>query len=83
MYIDFIFNSSLVRPTILYASEYWADNRRIEQRMSVAEIKMLRWMSGVTIEQWRNWGSAALRCVGAHGNLGPLVKVDLIPLKKN
>jgi len=29
---------------VLYGSECWAVDKEIEQRMSVAEIRMLRWM---------------------------------------
>lgn len=34
-----------MKPTMLYDSEYWAIDRRIEQSMSIAETRMLRWMS--------------------------------------
>jgi len=40
------FYRSVVRPTMLYGLECWAVDRRIEQNMKVAEIKMLRWISG-------------------------------------
>lgn len=50
-----------VSPTMLYGSEYWAVNEKTKQRISVVEIRMLRWMSGVTREDsirnkylWRN-----------------------------
>lgn len=39
-----------MRPTKLYGSEYWADCKRIEQNMSIAEMRLLKWMSEVTKE---------------------------------
>jgi hypothetical protein len=39
-----------MRPTMLYGSECWVIDKRIEQSMSVAEMRMLRWTSGVTKE---------------------------------
>jgi len=35
---------------MLYGSECWAVDRRTGQSISVAEMKMLLWMSGVTKE---------------------------------
>ncbi|KAL4135686.1 hypothetical protein QTP88_007282 [Uroleucon formosanum] len=43
------FCRSVVRPTMLYSLKSSAD-RRIEQSMNVTEMRMLRWMSGVTRE---------------------------------
>ena len=37
-----------VRPAMLYGSETWAVKRTQEKRMNVAEMRMLRWMCGVT-----------------------------------
>jgi hypothetical protein len=37
-----------VRPAMMYGSECWPVNYRHVQRMAVAEMKMLRWMSGHT-----------------------------------
>ena len=39
---------SVVRPALLYSSETWPMKRTQERRMEVAEMKMLRWMCGVT-----------------------------------
>jgi hypothetical protein len=39
---------SVMRPTILNGSRCWAVDRKIEQSMSVAKMRLLRWMSGVT-----------------------------------
>jgi hypothetical protein len=39
---------SVVRPIMLYVSKCWTADRRVEQSMSVAIMRILRWMSGVT-----------------------------------
>jgi hypothetical protein len=44
------FSRSIVRLTMLNSSKCWAVDRRIKQNMSVAEMKMLRWMNGVSRE---------------------------------
>ena len=44
------FYKAVVRPAMMYGTECWAVDRKIEQRMSVAEMRMLRWMSAVTRE---------------------------------
>jgi hypothetical protein len=36
----------------------------------------------IVLNQWRNWGLADPALRGAHGNLGPLVRENLIPVKK-
>jgi len=35
---------------MLYGSEYWVIDRRIEQRVRVAEMRILRWINGMTRE---------------------------------
>jgi hypothetical protein len=51
------FYRSVVRPTMVYGYSYmvqcWTVDRRIKQCISVAEMKMLRWISGVTREDIR------------------------------
>jgi hypothetical protein len=42
------FYATVVRPVMLYASECWALKKREEQKIQVAEMRMLRLMSGVT-----------------------------------
>jgi alpha-D-ribose 1-methylphosphonate 5-triphosphate synthase subunit PhnH len=39
---------SIMRPTMLYGSECWVIDRKIEQSMSVVEMKMFRLTNGVT-----------------------------------
>ena len=40
--------STVVRPAINYSSERWAVKKTHEQKLRVAEMKMLRMMCGVT-----------------------------------
>ncbi|KAJ8709025.1 hypothetical protein PYW07_008851 [Mythimna separata] len=39
---------SVIRPVIMYGSECWAVKKTDEKRLHVAEMRMLRWMCGVT-----------------------------------
>ena len=39
---------TIVRPTMLYGTECWATNREHTHKMSVTEMRMLRWMCGKT-----------------------------------
>jgi hypothetical protein len=38
----------IIRPVVLYESECWATKMRDDRRLHVTEMRMLRWMSGVT-----------------------------------
>ncbi|KAL4180816.1 hypothetical protein AMTRI_Chr12g268000 [Amborella trichopoda] len=40
------FYRTTVRPALLYGAKCWVDKKQYTYRMSVAEMKMLRWMSG-------------------------------------
>ena len=42
------FYRTAIRPALLYDTECWAIKRHHAQKMSVAEMRMLRWMSGNT-----------------------------------
>jgi len=44
------FYRSLVRPAMMYGLKCWVVDRRTEQNMRVAEMKMLFWIIEVTIE---------------------------------
>ena len=39
---------TVVRPAVLYGAETWATTREQEGRLEVNEMRMLRWMCGVT-----------------------------------
>ncbi|KAJ4747829.1 magnesium transporter NIPA (DUF803) [Rhynchospora pubera] len=42
------FYRTAIRPAMLYGAECWATKRRHVQKMSVAEMRMLRWICGHT-----------------------------------
>ena len=42
------FYRTAIRPALLYGTEYWDIKRHHAQKMSVAEMRMLRWMCGNT-----------------------------------
>ncbi|KAL4204408.1 hypothetical protein AMTRI_Chr01g131910 [Amborella trichopoda] len=42
------FYRTVVRPTLLYGVECWADKKQYTHKMRVAEMRMLRWMNGKT-----------------------------------
>ncbi|EYC06858.1 hypothetical protein Y032_0073g739 [Ancylostoma ceylanicum] len=39
---------TVVRPVALYGAECWAATKEVERRLSGMEMKMLRWMAGIT-----------------------------------
>ncbi|XP_023243446.1 uncharacterized protein LOC111641505 [Centruroides sculpturatus] len=41
-------DKSVVRPAMLYGAETWAITRAQERKMEVAEMRMLRWMCGLS-----------------------------------
>ena len=43
------FYRTAIRPALMYGTECWATKRCHIQKMSVAEMRMLRWMSGNTM----------------------------------
>ena len=46
---------TVVRPAIMYGAETWAVKKAQEKKLDVAEMRMLRWMSGVTkLDRIRN-----------------------------
>ena len=46
---------TIVRPVMVYGAETWALKKAHEKKMEVAEMKMLRWMCGVTrLDKIRN-----------------------------
>ena len=45
----------VVRPAMMYGAETWAVKKAQEKKLDVAEMRMLRWMSGVTkLDRIRN-----------------------------
>ncbi len=48
-------HKTVVRPTMLYGAETWAVKKAQEKKSAVAEMRILRWMSGVTkLDRIRN-----------------------------
>ena len=46
---------TVVRPAMMYRAETWAVKKAQEKKLDVAEMRMLRWMSGVTkLDRIRN-----------------------------
>ena len=41
---------AVIRPAMLYGAETWATTKRQEKRIEVTEMRMLRWMCGVTLK---------------------------------
>ncbi|XP_050547610.1 uncharacterized protein LOC126909235 [Daktulosphaira vitifoliae] len=44
------FYKAVVKPVMMYGLKCWAVDKIVNKRMSVIEIRMLRWMSGRTRE---------------------------------
>ncbi len=42
------FYRTAIRPAMLYSSEFWALKELYASKIRVAEMRMLRWMSGYT-----------------------------------
>ena len=40
--------NTVVRPAMMYGAETWAVKKTQQKKLDVAEMRMLRWMSGVT-----------------------------------
>jgi hypothetical protein len=46
---------TIIRPVVLYGSECWATKVSDERRLHVMEMRMMRWMCGVTrMDRMRN-----------------------------
>ena len=46
---------TVVRPVLMYGAETWALKKAQEKKFDVAEMRMLRWMCGVTkLDKIRN-----------------------------
>ena len=46
---------TVIRPAMMYGAETWAVKKAQEKKLDVAEMRMLRWMSGVTkLDRFRN-----------------------------
>ena len=48
------FYRTAIRPALLYGTEYWVIKRYHAQKMSVAEMHILRWMCGNTRNKVKN-----------------------------
>ena len=49
------FYRTIVRPSLLYDTECWTNKKQYTQKISVIEIRMLRWMCGkIRMDKVRN-----------------------------
>jgi hypothetical protein len=46
------FYMTAIRPAIMYSAKCWATKGQHVQKMSVAEMRMLRWIFGYTRKDW-------------------------------
>jgi hypothetical protein len=46
------FYRTAIRPAMLYGTEYWPTKRWYVQQLSVAEMRILRWICGNTRRDW-------------------------------
>ena len=49
---------TVVRPALFYGAETWAKTRGQEARLEVNEMRMLRWICGVTKKDYQITGTA-------------------------
>ena len=69
-------HKTVVRPAMMYGAETWAVKKAHEKKLDVAEIRMLRWMSGVTkMDRIRN---ERIRGTTKLGEISKKVQVDVV-----
>jgi len=43
----------MIRPVLIYGSEAWTSRRREEERLERTEMRMLRWILGLTLKDMK------------------------------